>query len=51
MGAACSLWGLVHMTNNELAIRQRQELPPSRMPMVLAVTAAVGALILITVVI
>jgi uncharacterized membrane protein YidH (DUF202 family) len=51
MGATCSLWGLVHLTSNELAIRQRQELPPSRMPTVLAVSAAVGALILIAVVV
>jgi putative membrane protein len=51
MGAACSLWGLVHMTSNELAIRLREELPASRMPMLLAVSAAVGALILIAVVV
>jgi len=51
MGATCSLWGLVHMTSNELAIRQREELPASRMPMLLAVTAALGALVLIAVVV
>lgn len=51
MGSACALWGLVHLTGTELAIRQGLELPASRMPTVLAVSTAIGALILIAVVV
>lgn len=51
MGSACALWGLVHMTSTELAIRQGVELPASRMPTVLALSTAIGALILIAVVV
>ena len=51
MSAACSVWGLVHLTSTELAMRQGVELPASRVPTILALSTALGALILIAVVV
>ncbi len=47
LGAAVAIRAVDHWSRSELAMRLGQPLPPSRFPAILAVTVAIGALLLI----
>ncbi len=47
LGATVAIRAVDHWTRTELAMRRRQPLPPSRFPAILAITVAVGAILLI----
>jgi putative membrane protein len=47
LGAAVAIRAVDHWTRSELAMRQQQPLPPSRFPAILAITVALGAVLLI----
>lgn len=51
LGGAVSLRGLSHWVKCERAIRLGQDLPQSRFPALLAITVAVGAVLLVVVVV
>ncbi|HEX6076495.1 MAG TPA: DUF202 domain-containing protein [Micromonosporaceae bacterium] len=50
LGAVCALRGLNHWIRNELAMRRREDLPESRFPATLALSIALGAAILLGIV-
>jgi putative membrane protein len=47
LGAAVAVRAVDHWTRCEAAIRQNKPLPPSRFPAILALTVAIGAVLLI----
>lgn len=50
LGAGCALRGLNHWVRNELAMRRGDDLPESRFPATLALSIALGAAVLIGIV-
>jgi putative membrane protein len=47
LGAAVAVRAVDHWTRSELAMRRQQPLPPSRFPAILAITVAIGAVLLV----